>query len=450
MGRIKVNVSNVVSSGNIASNAKSIVSSSRNRINNIKYSVDSRIRSSDNIDGRINSIVSSMSQVEGQISRLRSVVDSCVNDYRNVDNKVKQMAQETAKFPAVKSSKISKNSKTFNLNKDLIKRMIRMNIPMIGIPYSIFMFLNNDGWKNFFSGNLVASKAGSIWFWPGKNEDSFSKIFTGELSASVSPEGGTHENKKGLGEFIEDKTGKKVNVEQQKKDYRQDNKDEKFYEDSTTIFEAKAEAKAEGSVVDLNTSGSNDWAEGSAGVKVLTGEAHAEAAAGLYRFTKDKNGKTVKIFSPSVSAEVGASASVIDASAEGRIGLGKDKNMLGVYGDAGVKALTAEAKAGASFIPGKQAYAGASAEADLVKVEGSAGVSVLGTDVGVTAAAKVGVGAHAKVGYTDGKVKVDVGAAVGVGFDLGFEVDVGGTVDAVKGAATNVWNGLTSAWNSIF
>ncbi len=442
MGRIKVNVSNVVSSGNIASNARSIVSSSKSRINNIKYSVDSRIRSSDNIDGRINNIVHSLNQAEGQISRLRSVVDSCVNDYRNVDNKVKQMAQETAKFPDVKSS--NSKSKTINLNKELIKRLIRMHVPMMGIPYSIFMFLNSDGWKNFFSGDLIASKEGSVWFWPGKNEDSFLKVLTGELLASVTPEYGKHENKKGLGEFIEDKTGKKINIKQQEKDYKQKNKDEKFYEDSTTLLEAKAEAKAEGSVVDLNTSGSNDWAEGSAGVKVLTGEAHAEAAAGLYRFTKDKDGKTVKIFSPSVSAEVGASASVIDASAEGRIGLGKDKNMLGVYGDAGVKALTAEAKAGASFIPGKQAYAGASAEADLVKVEGSAGVSVLGTDIGVTAAAKVGVGAHAKVGYTDGKVKIDVGAAVGVGFDLGFEVDIGGTVDAVKGAATNLWNGLTS------
>ena len=73
---------------------------------------------------------------------------------------------------------------------------------------------------------------------------------------------------------------------------------------------------------------------------------------------------------------------------------------------------------------------------------------MLGTDVGVTGSLKVGVGAHAEVGYTDGKLKVDIGAAVGVGFDLGFEVDVSGTVDAVVDVATSAWDGVTDAWDS--
>lgn len=37
---------------------------------------------------------------------------------------------------------------------------------------------------------------------------------------------------------------------------------------------------------------------------------------------------------------------------------------------------------------------------------------MLGTDIGVSGAVKVGIGAHAEVGYTDGKFKVDVGAAL--------------------------------------
>lgn len=62
-----------------------------------------------------------------------------------------------------------------------------------------------------------------------------------------------------------------------------------------------------------------------------------------------------------------------------------------------------------------------------------AGVSVLGTDIGVSGAVKVGIGAHAEVGYyTDGKFKVDVGAALGVGVDIGFGY-ISGTVDAVAG-----------------
>lgn len=57
---------------------------------------------------------------------------------------------------------------------------------------------------------------------------------------------------------------------------------------------------------------------------------------------------------------------------------------------------------------------------------------MLGTDIGVSGAVKVGIGAHAEVGYTDGKFKVDVGAALGVGVDIGFGY-ISGTVDAVAG-----------------
>lgn len=67
-------------------------------------------------------------------------------------------------------------------------------------------------------------------------------------------------------------------------------------------------------------------------------------------------------------------------------------------------------------------------------------MSVLGTDVGVTGSLKIGVGAHAKAGYTDGKLKVDVGLAAGIGIDVGIEVDVSGTINAVTGAAESAWN----------
>lgn len=89
-----------------------------------------------------------------------------------------------------------------------------------------------------------------------------------------------------------------------------------------------------------------------------------------------------------------------------------------------VKAASAEEKAKVS-LSSKEMYAGASAEADFVKAEGSTWVSALGADVGVSGAVKVDIVTHAEAGYTDGKFKVDVG----------FEVDVSGTVDAVTGLA---------------
>ena len=272
----------------------------------------------------------------------------------------------------------------------------------------------------------------------GEDESAYVKLFAGEAGTSDKLTYGKYKNKGILG----DKDHLNVNVKQDKKDYYQYNKDEKWYKGNTTLLEKKAEAKIEGSVIDIGTEGDAGWGKGSAGVKVLTGEAHASASAGLYVYTKDKDGNVVKMFSPGVSAEVGASVAVVEASAEGRIGLGEDNNMLGVYGNAEVEALSAEAKAKIA-LNAKEIYAGASAEANLAKVSGTAGVSVLGTDVGVSGSLKIGAGAHAEIGFTDGKLKIDVGAAVGIGFDLGLEVDVSGTVDAVTDFAESAWEGVT-------
>lgn len=54
--------------------------------------------------------------------------------------------------------------------------------------------------------------------------------------------------------------------------------------------------------------------------------------------------------------------------------------------------------------------ASASAEAVLAEANGSVGAKVLGVEGKVTGGVKVGVGAHADVGYTDGVIKCDVGA----------------------------------------
>lgn len=328
-----------------------------------------------------------------------------------------------------------------------------------GAVETALSFTRDDLWKSFWAGDM--SYTDEVSFWSAESEDgeTFSKFLTGSHTNSFTPSYGGYKNKKILG----DDKHWNINHSQQKKEKeeKQVNKDNPWYGDpKATILEAKAEAKIEGSVLDGKLSGSSEHAEGSLEGKVLTGEAHASAAAGLYVYSKDKDGNVVKTFSPGVSAEVGASASVLEGSAEGRLGLGENKNMLGVYGDVDAKVLSAEAK-GKVAVNAHEVYAGASAEANLVKVSGSAGVAVLGTDVGVTAGVKVGVGAHAEVGYTDGKFKVDIGAAVGVGFDLGLEVDVSGTVDAVCDIASSIadgaedlfdgtMNAVSDAWNWLF
>ena len=298
-----------------------------------------------------------------------------------------------------------------------------------GIAGSALPLMSGSAWDAFWGGDLEYSKEGHVYEKKSDDGESYFRFLTGERSGSLGPEYGEYKNKK----------LKRV-VKQEKKDKKSNLPDEKWYEKNGTILEAEAEGKIEGSVLGGRLAGDNDWAEGAIEGKLLTGEAHMNLAGGLYVYEADKNGEIKRIFSPGVSAEVGVSASVLEFGADGRIGLGENKNMLGMYGQGELKVLTGEAKAKAA-INRKEVYLGASAEADWVKAGGSLGVSVLGTDIGANASLKVGVGAHAEIGYTDGKFKVDVGAALGVGFDLGFELDVGGTVDAVFDFASSAWDG---------
>lgn len=299
----------------------------------------------------------------------------------------------------------------------------------------------DSAWKMFWAGTLSYTERHSVWDKTSEDGEDYFGVLNYEHSTSSGPTKGEYKDKDRLGK--EDMFD--VNVDQEKKPIYQKNPDESFYDKKGTILEAKAEDKAKVSVLSGNLSGKGEYAQGSVHGDVLTAEAHAGASAGLYVYTKDKDGNVKKVFSPGVSAEVGASVAVAQVGAEGRVGLGENNNMLGIYGNVDAKVLSAEAEGKVAFNR-NEIYAGASAEADLVKVSGAGGVSVLGTDVGVSGSLKVGVGAHAEVGITDGKIKVDVGAAVGVGFDLGFEVDVSGTVDAVCDTATAAWDTVTDTW----
>ena len=250
---------------------------------------------------------------------------------------------------------------------------------------------------------------------------------------------GEWKDKKAFNDSLMDKNERK----KLKKEYDgyQKNEDEDWYEKNATILEGKREKKVEVYDQGKSVEGEARFAQGSAEYKVGDREAHASAQAGLYVYEKDADGNTKRIFSPGVGAEAGASFAILSASAEGRVGLGEDNNMFGAYGSVEGELVSGEAEAKLSAnLAGKEVYGKLSAEFNAAKVEGSAGVSVLGTDIGVTGAAKIGLGAHAEAGFTDGKLKVDIGAAVGIGFDVGFEIDVSGTIDAVCSFAKGLFN----------
>lgn len=186
-------------------------------------------------------------------------------------------------------------------------------------------------------------------------------------------------------------------------------------------------------------------------VDVLTAGYTAEAGLGKFTY-KDKDGKEIGAIG--LYGELGGS--VAAAKAEGEVRYGTD--VFGVYAKGDAKVLSASAKAESVFAwsdRGLQAKVGAGAEANLAEVSASTGIRVAGTDVGVKASAKVGVGAKADVGFKDGKFTFDVGASLGVGFELGFDVDVSDTIDFIseKSKTFESWaNGankaVNDAWNA--
>ncbi len=216
-----------------------------------------------------------------------------------------------------------------------------------------------------------------------------------------------------------------------------------FYKQELTIAELKKQATADFTLYEGSYQvGKN----GKIDAKVGEAEAHAAIKGGFYVIGADGEKK----FSPGVDAEVGVSVTAAEAEWEQQW-LG-DEN-LGFNTDAGVTVGKAEAKAdvGAQVFgdDGKldvQLGASAKAEAIAAEVEGSAGVNILGGEVGVKGGVNVGIGAKAEVGYRDGVFKLDAGISVGVGVSVGVEIDVGGMVDTVCDAAESAWEGIQDGW----
>lgn len=384
------------------------------QVNNVSRRLSWRISGSAQIKSRLDADQAYLEQLEGKTKSLHSTLGGLISKYQST---------ETAN--AGLAGKDQAPRETGMALADQVKQLVSSESGTA----------ENSLWELFWSGELAVTAGGALGALSFINDESYLKVLSWEGSASVTPKYGEYEDKDAIYKRKQDtlKDGKKINA------------DTSWYDKKGTILEAKAEGKIEGSVLEGRIGTSGKYGNGSVEGKLLTGEAHANASAGLYVYDRDENGNVTRIFSPGVDAEIGASIAVAAVAANGRIGFGENNNMLGAYGDVEASALSAEAKA--QFTANsKQIYGKASAEANLVEAKGSAGVSVLGTDIGVSGSVKVGIGAHAEAGFVDGKLKVDVGAAIGVGFSVGFEIDVSGTVDAVCSAAKSAWDFITGWW----
>lgn len=161
------------------------------------------------------------------------------------------------------------------------------------------------------------------------------------------------------------------------------------------------------------------YCDAAASVSVGPGHIGAEASAtfgllkaeGKYSSPKLKTESGVEL----LSFDSNASVSVCEGSAKARALVGgyyeKDENGKTVH----------HFEAGVSL----------NAEANLFKATASGQVNVFGIGLGGELTFKVGVGAKIDAGYIDGKLHFKIALAAGIGFEIGFSIDLGGFIDNV-------------------
>ena len=209
---------------------------------------------------------------------------------------------------------------------------------------------------------------------------------------------------------------------------------------NTTIAQVGKEWKQKQALYHNEFYNGNDETFGKGSVNVGYAEGHAGVHAGLYRTTVSADGKETRHFEPGVSADIGGSVGLLDASASGRYG----NEYAGVSGEVGVNVAYAEAKGGLELgmVDGKlAAHADGSAEAIAAEIRGSGAVDLLGVEGKVTGEVSVGIGVRGEVGYYDGKLVAEAGVVVGVGGSVRVELDIGKAVDNLAEGAQNMIEG---------
>lgn len=164
----------------------------------------------------------------------------------------------------------------------------------------------------------------------------------------------------------------------------------------------------------------------------LSGDAFAEAGAFVMQ---RPDGNTVGGYG--VTAGMGVRYTAAEGYADGTVGY-EDYNL---HGSGTVAAGEAKAKADftAGMVNGQPTMVvEGGAELNAFSVSGSAGVTIDGVDVNVYGGLKVGLGAKAKLGYQEGKFSANLDVTAGLGFEVGFEVDVAAIEEKMEESAMDM------------
>ncbi|MBP3413987.1 MAG: hypothetical protein J6L81_02155 [Clostridia bacterium] len=219
-----------------------------------------------------------------------------------------------------------------------------------------------------------------------------------------------------------------------------------FYDREHTIAEKEWREEISYSVYEESVS--MDGIDSS--VVVGKSEVHASASGGFYVI--DADGK--KRLSPGGKVEVGTSFTALESSVVAQVmgdeNFGLNSAITATIGQAKMDAAAQLQIIGENGVFDPQIGVSADAELIVAEIEGKIGVNVLGGEIGVKGGINYGVGAHAEIGYRDGIFKCDIGASLGIGASLDFEIDIGGMIDGVRDIATPAIESISDGVQDFF
>ncbi|MCM1540557.1 MAG: hypothetical protein NC121_04780 [Blautia sp.] len=228
---------------------------------------------------------------------------------------------------------------------------------------------------------------------------------------------------------------------EEKKDEKKKTKEEEKKLNRKALMESiniwSGSLSKEGSLLHLGKDGDveTEWGNYTYSADIMKAEATASGHADLGGF----------------GGEVGVALTAFTAGAGVQLG----SDMLGAHAEGQVDVLKAEASVGGEFGVwdengdfNPQVGVSAKMEAIAAEVSGKVGVDIAGTEINAKGSLNFGIGAHADIGFNDGKFKFDVGASLGVGGSVSLEVDVSGTVDKVVEHAQDIGNAVVDAYDT--
>lgn len=250
------------------------------------------------------------------------------------------------------------------------------------------------------------------------------------------------------GEYKSLSTGKFEFDSKKKKDYEK--KHSKRWINRKSVDENeydKHDKSKKGTIWGADASWEDEKSKAGAGVsgklgkaEVYAGKIKKEASinAGVYVF--ERNGK--KFVTPAVEAALGGSFSLIGFELASKR-IGNDNVNMAISGGVDVGKVNAKATGCFSVLDkngrfNPEVSLKGELEALAFEARGKGEIDVMGIKGNVEGSVNFGIGAHAKIGYEDGVFACDIGASLGLGGSVAFEVDTTEVVNAVVSGAKQV------------